>query len=127
MISTEKSIISWTIAKTFADQGQLEVSFFFKWDEDDQNNAKKFFITISTQLIFWVPEMILYVEKAINADSMIFNKTMKEQFEKFILQSLLKMKSSAQLALQLVIVIDALDECEQEKNVKVIFHLLSHI
>src|SRR5579871_6684454 len=88
MAGTGKSTISRTIAQSFADDGQLGASFFFKRGEGDRGNASKFFTTITFQLVHRVPSLKPYVRSAINAEPRISQKSLKEQFEKFIFQPL---------------------------------------
>lgn len=125
MTDTRKSTIARTAAQSFVDQDQLRVSFFFKKDERERDNVIRFFITIVIDLMSRVSRMISSVRKAIDADLVIFEKTLKDQFEKLILQSLLEEKRVSQKALRLIVVVDALDECEREKNVRAILQLFS--
>lgn len=50
MAGTGKSMISSTVAETFADKCQLWGDFFFKRGEDDRSNASIFFTTITNHL-----------------------------------------------------------------------------
>lgn len=72
-----------------------------------------------------VPAIIPYVRKAIDTDPNISGRMMKEQFEKLILQPLSEVERISITMRKLVIVIDALDECERESDVKNILYLLS--
>ncbi|KAI9764570.1 MAG: hypothetical protein M1839_005882 [Geoglossum umbratile] len=122
MAGTGKSTISRTIAQTFAAQRQLGASFFFKQGEVDRSNAKRFFTTIATDLMGHVWGMRPGIRRAIDADPAISEKALKDQFEKLILQPL----SEATLqALEPVLVIDALDECERDEDIRAILQLLS--
>ena len=127
MAGTGKSTISRTIAQSFADEDQLGASFFFKRGEGDRGNATKFFTTVAAQLVVKVPALIPYVRKAIDADPTISGKVMKEQFEKLVLQPFSEIKHTSAQIPKLVIVIDALDECEREGDIKTILYLLSQI
>ncbi|KAF2679909.1 WD domain protein [Lentithecium fluviatile CBS 122367] len=120
---TGKSTIARTVARTFADQRQLGASFFFKRGEGECGNATRFFTTIATQLAVRVPEIESGIKKAVDADPAISDKALKDQFEKIILQPLLEVFSLP--ALVLVIVVDALDECEQDSDIRTILQLLS--
>ena len=122
---TGKSTIARTIARTFTDQRQLGASFFFKRGEGERGNATRFFTTIATQLTLRLPELIPGVKKAIEADPAISEKALKDQFEKLILQPLLEVAHLPTLVL--LIVIDALDECERDNDIKVILQLLSRM
>jgi hypothetical protein len=127
MAGIGKSTISRTVAQSFADKGQLGASFFFKRGECDLNNAAKFFTTIAAQLAIKVPGMIPHIRRAIDSDPAISEKALKEQFEKLILQPLSKMQGVSPQAWRLVIVVDALDECEGENDIQTILLLLSQL
>ena len=73
-----------------------------------------------------LPAIVPYVRKAIDADPDISGKLMKEQFEKLIFQPLLDIgHKSAQVSNLVIVVVDALDECEREGDIKHILHLLA--
>lgn len=74
---TEKSTISRTVARAFAERGQLGASFFFKRGEGDRGNAKRFLTTIAAQMAVRVPEMRPGITKAIDADLAIADKALK--------------------------------------------------
>ncbi|KAI9782331.1 MAG: hypothetical protein M1839_005204 [Geoglossum umbratile] len=124
MAGTGKSTISRTVAQSFAYKGQLGASFFFKRGEGDRGKAARFFTTIAVQLATKVPGLSPYIRKAIDADPDISEKALNIQFEKFILQPLSRLQHVSLQALRLVIVIDALDECEREEDVRTILRLL---
>ncbi|KAI1357235.1 heterokaryon incompatibility protein-domain-containing protein [Xylaria arbuscula] len=121
MAGTGKSTISRTVARSFYDRGQLGASFFFKRGEVDRSNVSKFFTTIAAQLIRREPALAVHVKEAIDADPAIVDKAMREQFEKLILEPL----SHVQNPNTLVIVVDALDECDRDEDVKLLIRLLS--
>ncbi|PIG69509.1 G-protein beta WD-40 repeats containing protein, partial [Aspergillus arachidicola] len=124
MAGTGKSTISRTIAENFNKNHLLGASFF-KRGEGDRGTAKKFFTTICTQLILQVPALTDHVEKAINTDPYLSGKSMREQFDKLILQPLLCLN---QIELTTIIfVIDALDECEEKDDIKAILKLLPQV
>lgn len=120
-----KSTISRTVAQSFADKGQLGGSFFFKRGEADRGNAARFFTTIAAQLTTKVPSLSPFIRNAIDTDPAISEKALKEQFEKLILQPLSRMQEVSLQASRIVIVVDALDECEREKDIRTILLLLS--
>ncbi|KAF2467852.1 uncharacterized protein BDR25DRAFT_291261 [Lindgomyces ingoldianus] len=120
---TGKSTIARTVARAFANQQQLGASFFFKRGEGERGNATRFFTTIATQLAHRVSGLGLGIKKAIEADPAICEKTLKDQFEKLILHPLLDMAHPP--ALVLLVVIDALDECEPDNDIRLVLQLLS--
>ncbi|KAF1948113.1 hypothetical protein CC80DRAFT_486595 [Byssothecium circinans] len=120
---TGKSTIARTVARAFASQQQLGASFFFKKGEGDRGSARRFFTTIATQLARRISELGPGVKKAIEADPAISEKALKDQFEKLILHPLLDVAHPP--ASVLLVVIDALDECERDNDIRVILQLLS--
>lgn len=79
------------------------------------------FTTIAAQLIQQEASLAPYVKGVIDNDPTIFEKALKEQFEKLILEPLSHIENTNTL----VIVIDALDECDGDKNVRLLIDLLS--
>ncbi|KAJ5819507.1 hypothetical protein N7474_005098 [Penicillium riverlandense] len=127
MAGTGKSTISRTVAKSFHQAKLLGASFFFKRGEGDQGNAMKLFPTVTRQLAMSIPQLIPSVQRAVHNDPGIATKAMKEQFDKLLLEPLLGLKRSGQPIQTLVIVIDALDECEGDKDIRLILQLLPQL
>jgi hypothetical protein len=125
MAGTGKSIISQTVAKSFADEGKLVASFFFKRGKGDRGNASMFFTTVYAQLLVIIPELTPPIEKAIDTNPYISGKSIKEQFEKLIYQPLSEIRHVLPQGCKLVILIDTLDKCEQEEDIRTILCLLS--
>lgn len=114
MAGTGKSTISRTVAESFHEEGKLGASFFFKRGEADRNSVAMLFTTICAQLLVKIPSLIAHVEMAINSDPNLSDKSMGEQFEKFIYLPLSQIRRHLPQAPKLIIVIDALDECAQD-------------
>ncbi|KAG2411924.1 hypothetical protein HFD88_009480 [Aspergillus terreus] len=127
MAGTGKSTISRTISRCFKEQGVLGASFFFKRGEEDRGNAKKLFPTLTRQLMLWSPGLKSSVQKALNDDPDIASKPLREQFEKLLLQPLLSINQRGQQSQNAVIIIDALDECEHDQDVRNIIRLLPRL
>ena len=127
MAGTGKSTISRTTAKYFKEAKLLGASFFFKRGEGDRGNAMKLFSTITRQLVLNLPHLIPFVQKALDDDPDVVGKSLKEQFEKLLLQPLLSLESSHLPTSTLVIVIDALDECERDEDIRIILQLLPQL
>lgn len=121
MAGTGKSTISRTVAESVAREGQLGASFFFKRGETDRGTMAKFFLTIAADLTRRDPTIAHLVKEAIENDPTILRKAMREQFDKLILRPL----SLIQRKEPIVIVVDALDECDEEDNVKLMIYLFS--
>ena len=127
MAGTGKSTISRTVAQNFNDKGDLGASFFFKRGEGYRGHAGLFFTTIATQLVQRLPVLAPHVQSAIEADPAISKKALKQQFEMLVLRPLGKLSLDPQKSLRIVIVVDALDECDQEEDVRIIIRLLSQV
>ncbi|KAI0406715.1 hypothetical protein F4802DRAFT_91989 [Xylaria palmicola] len=125
MAGTGKSTISRTVARSSFDHGQLGASFFFKRGEGDRGNMSKFFTTIAAQLIWREPALAVHMKSSIDANPAICDKAMREQFEKLVLDPLEKLSSRDRKFHVLVIVIDALDECDPDEDIKLLIRLLS--
>ncbi|TVY13939.1 Vegetative incompatibility protein HET-E-1 [Lachnellula arida] len=125
MAGTGKSTISRTIARDFAHSGHLGASFFFKRGEGDRGDASKFFTTIASQLGQHIPVLRPRLKKVVEVDPIISTKTMKEQFQGLILQPMSGIKELLQT--QLLLVIDALDECENDDHIRILLYLLAQI
>ena len=127
MAGTGKSTISRTVAQNFANKGDLGASFFFKRGEGDRGHAGLFITTIATQLVQKLPSLAPHVQNAIEADPVISRKALKQQFETLVLQPFGKIRTDPQKSSRIVIVIDALDECDREEDVRIIIRLLSQV
>lgn len=125
MAGTGKSTIARTAAQSLGEAGQLGASFFFKKGEGERGNASRFFSTIATDLVACEPGMLPAIKKAIEEDSALSERALKDQFEKLILHPLLGIKQAQPQALARVIVVDALDECEREEDIRAILQLLA--
>ncbi|KAK0766479.1 hypothetical protein N5P37_000204 [Trichoderma harzianum] len=123
MAGTGKSTISRTVAEYLTEKKIPCASFFFKKGEGDRGGAALFFTTIAAQLVQQLPCIIPHVRAAIEADMNISDKTKSEQFEKLILEPL--DKCEGQQSTVVSIVIDALDECDLEEDVRLMVLLLA--
>lgn len=125
MAGTGKSTISRTVARSLKDTNHLGASFFFKRGEGDRGNAKRFFPTLTRQLMLQMSDLRPGVQKALDHDPDIASKSLREQFEKLLLRPLLDLDQLGRQPQIAVIVIDALDECEHDQDVQNIIHLLA--
>ncbi|EXK77339.1 hypothetical protein FOQG_17952 [Fusarium oxysporum f. sp. raphani 54005] len=124
MAGTGKSTISRTVAYELSCKEALGASFFFKRGEGDRGKAARFFPTIATQLVRRLPSLTPHIQDAIENDSRIGEMAVGKQFENLIRLPLEKIASNPRNPPTVVIVIDALDECDQEKDIQAIVSLL---
>ncbi|KAH0596688.1 hypothetical protein MHUMG1_05807 [Metarhizium humberi] len=126
MAGTGKSTISRTIARSFAKQGILGASFFFKRGEGDRGNSSKVITTIAAQVAARYPAIPPLVAKALENDSRIVHKALREQFQELILQPLqANSQHVGKNSDPIVIVIDALDECDSADDIELLICLFS--
>ncbi|KAK6495259.1 hypothetical protein TWF481_003285 [Arthrobotrys musiformis] len=117
---TGKSTIARTVAEIYGKAKLLGGSFFFRRGAGDRASASKFFTTLATNLMQHIPAMKPTVSNIIEKEPDIVRKILKEQFDKLIFQPL----SLADHTGRIVLVIDALDECDNEQDVLTIVKLL---
>lgn len=122
MAGAGKSTISRTVAGRFKEQAILGASFFFKRGERDRGSTALFFTTIAVQLASRIPYMARHVKSAIETDPTIPAKGLREQFERLILQPL---DIVGYISSTIVIVVDALDECDHDDDIRLLIHLFS--
>ncbi|KAI3014419.1 hypothetical protein CBS147347_11487 [Aspergillus niger] len=125
MAGTGKSTISRTIAQRFREKKQLGASFFFKRGEDKRASARRLFTTICAQLLLQNPTLIRYVESTIDKDPHISGKSLQEQFTKLLLEPILSLDGGE--CTNIVILIDALDECDNKDDIRTILQLLPDV
>ncbi|KAJ4146832.1 hypothetical protein LMH87_001391 [Akanthomyces muscarius] len=122
MAGTGKSTISRTVARLLADEGRLGASFFFKNGEADRGTLSKFFTTIAADLAVRKPYVASRIKDILDADPSITTKNAGEQFDKLLLQPLLK---TATEETPIAFIIDALDECERDDDVRLLLRLFT--
>ena len=127
MAGTGKSAIARTLAHSFSEKKQLGASFFFSRGRGDRGNASKFFTSIAYQLAMFDADNGLLarsIRKAIDQCPDIFKRAKRDQWKHLIQEPLSQLKSHCTNGFVLVLVIDALDECEDDKDVQLILRIL---
>ena len=132
MAGTGKSTIARTIADSFAEQKKLGASFFLSRGEADLGNAKMFFSTIASRLANKEPSLRKHISKAISKNPQIVNGGLAEQWEHLLLNplkdwehELFQHNPETFKPQTLVLVIDALDECDDENKIRLLVRLLA--
>jgi len=114
-----------TIAKTIAqNHGHFTVSFFFSRGGGDTGRARKLFTSIAVQLADRSPILRQYICDAIEECNNISSLSLHDQWRYLILTPLSRLGKSFQ-GLSMLLVIDALDECDDEKDIKAIIQLFA--
>ncbi|RPB18114.1 hypothetical protein L211DRAFT_752050, partial [Terfezia boudieri ATCC MYA-4762] len=122
MAGTGKSTISRTVAWDLAEKKRLAASFFFSRGRGDISHAGQFFTTIAAQLAKSLPALRPLISKAIEENVDILKQGLSEQWKHLILSPL---KNAPAQSIQLVVVIDALDECDNKDDIQLILKLLA--
>ena len=118
LAGTGKSTIAQTIAeRAFAD-GRLGASFFCSRDFEDRRNLKSIFPTLAVQLARRYTKFRSTFIRLVQSDPEIVHESLYDQMKNLIVQPLVESSIST------VIVIDALDECEDEEPASAILSVL---
>ncbi|GKU11826.1 unnamed protein product, partial [Fusarium langsethiae] len=125
MAGTGKSTISRTVAHSRSKRGDLGASFFFKRGEVDRGNLNKLISTLAYQLALSLPGVAVFIKKTLDANPAIVGKSVKEQFEKLIQEPLSEAATMVTAQSSIVMVIDALDECDQEADIRLLINIFS--
>lgn len=126
MAGTGKSTISRTVGRSLRNDNVV-VSFFFKRGEGDRGNAIKFFPTISRQLACCIPDLAASLREALSIDPDIPLRSLREQFNKLLLQPLQSLEQASSQIPTIVLVIDALDECDNDNDISYLLQLLPQV
>lgn len=131
MAGTGKSTIAYTVAQRLSERrppsrATLGASFFFKRGERNRASAVSFFPTIVHQLRRKIPGLAAFIDRAIDADPEICHKALGEQFKK-LLEGPLRELGDSLSAVQYVVVVDALDECQKEDDIRTLLQLWSRL
>jgi hypothetical protein len=124
LAGTGKSTIARTVARTYSEHGRLGASFFFSRGVGDVSHAGKFFTSIAVQLARNVPTLSRHICEAITERSDIASQSLRDQWHQLVLRPLSKLDGSSCQSLY-VLVVDALDECDDENNIQIIPQLLA--
>lgn len=128
MAGTGKSTIARTIARTLDNQHRLGASFFFSRGQGDLGHARKLFTTLAVQLAYSLPSLKALICKALDAEYNIAEQGLSDQWTKLIFRPLSKLERISPIRPPIVLVVDALDECERmdgKDDARIILRLLS--
>ncbi|QRV86923.1 microtubule organizer protein 1 [Ceratobasidium sp. AG-Ba] len=124
MAGTGKTTITYSFCEELRARERLAASFYCSRQVPSCRNVNRIVPTISYQLALFSRPFRHAVSTALK-DLEVHNQPLPEQFECLVAKPLREIEKS--LPFNLVIVIDALDECEQSEQVgKILDILLSH-
>ncbi|KAK4219874.1 WD40-repeat-containing domain protein [Rhypophila decipiens] len=122
---TGKSTIARTIARTYNDRGSLGASFFFSRGGGDLSNASKLVTTLARQLCTQVPAIEGHIYEAMAKHENLADSELKEQWHHLILTPIKQLQHNRDSSPSTILmVLDALDECDNEKEIRLILKLL---
>lgn len=124
MAGTGKSTIARTIARHYYEMERLGASFFFSRGRGDLNHAGKFFPSIAIQLANRLSAIRDSLCAAIAEHRDIGTQALRDQWKQLVWRPLSKLTADL-FPSPVVLVIDALDECECEDDVRAILQLLA--
>ena len=126
LAGTGKSTIARTVARYYFDKKRLGASFFFSRGGGDVSRASKFVTSIAVQLATSIPALRQYVSDAVIERSDIASRSLHDQWRELVLRPLSKLDSNGCRSLY-VVVVDALDEGDDENDIRIILHLLAEV
>ncbi|KJA29541.1 hypothetical protein HYPSUDRAFT_210474 [Hypholoma sublateritium FD-334 SS-4] len=120
-----KSAIGRSIVERCLSLGIPIARFFFFRTDSTRNGLNPVVATLAYQLMESIPELQSIIIPRIQADALIFNKSLETQFETLIFGPLLQLqKESSRKQKTLVFLLDGVDECtghgEQVKLIQII-------
>lgn len=124
MAGTGKSTIARTVARRYFEQKRLGSSFFFSRGGGDVSHASKFFTSIAVQLAHNVPQIRRFICDAVTEQNDIANQSLHDQWRHLVFHPLSRLEESSSLSAY-VLIVDALDECDNEDDVRIIPQLLA--
>ncbi|CUA73024.1 Ribosome assembly protein 4 [Rhizoctonia solani] len=122
MAGTGKTTIAYSLARQLEDEGRLGASFFCARTSESCRDANRIIPTIAYQLARYSTAFQSALHLALGADPDLGSRNVTIQFERLFKDPLLQVKDK--IPDHVIIVIDALDECNSFKAVGLIFDLL---
>ena len=122
-----KSTIARTIAGAFLEQGCLGASFFFSRGGGDLGHAGKFVTTLARQLVESQRDLKPHLSTTISTQESAISQGLRDQWKTFVLGPLSESQNTSTKPQKLVFVVDAMDECDREDDIKLILQLFREL
>ncbi|KAJ1304056.1 hypothetical protein OPQ81_008464 [Rhizoctonia solani] len=122
MAGTGKTTIACSLAHALENRGQLGASFFCSKRSPECRDANRIVPTIAYQLSQFSTPFRAALFNVLNSDPDISSRNITSQFEKLLNDPL--MESKYKLPRNVVVIIDALDECDSPSAVKLVLEVL---
>ena len=121
---TGKSTIARTVAREHYKRKYLVASYFFSRGGGDTSRATKFVGTIATQIAHKSPEFKSLLQNTVSQDGGIVQRVLRDQWRELIVAPLSRLGADS-VKSPIIIVVDALDECEKESDIRQVLQLLA--
>ncbi|KFY82137.1 hypothetical protein V500_10793 [Pseudogymnoascus sp. VKM F-4518 (FW-2643)] len=95
----------------------LGASFFFKQGDTTRNGTKAFFPTLARRLAQGFPDIGTQIAHAVGKNLEIGTKAPQQQLDGLIFKPLSVIDKQTFIAVRLMVIVDALDECIEQKEV----------
>jgi hypothetical protein len=124
---TGKSTIALTIAKAFDRPNATLASFFFKRGGGDLARSRMVISTIVYQLAMRSHRLSGFICDALrDYPNLGDSASLSQQYDKLFLRPLQQFRQSAPQSLPFIVVLDALDECDDPNDVRLLLRLLGN-
>ena len=130
MAGTGKSTIARTLSRTFLEKNQLGASFFVSRGGGDRGSASKLLTSIAYQLALGATNdgiLAQLIRKAVKEYPKIAKSAKRDQWRHLIDEPLSKLDDQNTKRKFLVFIIDASDECEDDRDIKLILTILAEV
>ncbi|KAI8218468.1 hypothetical protein K4K55_012793, partial [Colletotrichum sp. SAR 10_96] len=126
---TGKSTVARTFADSLAKEKRLVAGYFFKRGEQGRNSTTRLFPTLAAQLAEAIPPFKGCLWKFLGGlgRDAVEKKGLEAQFDQLLWQPLAELSAFDTGQLTRVIIIDALDECEQPAHLSRVLSALSRL
>jgi hypothetical protein len=109
------------VARDYYTHQRLGASFFFSRRDGDVGHAGAFVRSIAIQLAHNVPTSRQHISNAVAERSDIVSQSLRDQWHHLVLGPLSKLEGPSSY----VLIVDALDECDNEDDIRIIVQLLA--
>ncbi len=122
-----KSAVDRTIAHRLDKEGRLGATFFFSRGQGDRSHAAKFFTAIARCLADSIPALRDDINDIIAKRSGVARQALRDQWTYLIYQPLTRLGNCNpdQSRQTFTIIVDTLDECEGDEDVRAILQIMA--
>lgn len=111
-----KSTIGRSIVNLCLEKGIPVARFFFFLTDSTRNNVKPLVATLVHQLLQSIPDIKPIIIPRIEADSLIFTKSLETQLEHLIFEPLRELHRQSSMQRMVLLYFDGVDECDNHED-----------